>query len=266
MEITLEDLLTSKQYRNNSGITFPSLPDIVNPWLDKVNDKVDHYEISVLTPSEVAVDIQNNEETEYRLYRRFLIEGVLKNEYAFDSEIPNENVDKYSTVVAMLGYFDTLKPGIKVYTGYLRSACLNLCVFKPTMLMKVDFASSNFDSIYNFSETCVQEAQAKQLEFKRKMQEFYSKRYADQELDAIIGRVAKKSIVSTGLTTAFTNMIRLLNSNANVKDIKNIYYNSEKTYTLFDIYNAYTATLSHKSDIMNRSDYALKAMGLFNEV
>jgi len=261
----LQTLFNSKQYRKGNGVTFPSIEEVVTPWLNNIDEHIEEYDIRVEKVNEVAVDVDQETgfEQEHIVYKRFILEGLLKPEYQF--EILNN--DRHNLCIGMLGYFDTLKPSVKVYAGYMRHSCLNLSIFSPRKIITQEFSNENFDLIYEQSKRFIPELVTERREFEYRMEEMASVYYSGDDLALLLGRLGIEVIKKGNLTTAYTNMIKMLVSNRDISnDIKNTYYKQDRRYNKFDIYNAFTNTISSKKDSVNRAEHSYAAFKLFENV
>lgn len=264
MTITLDELLKGKAYKRGNSL-YPETAEIVEPYLEYVQDYIDDYRIQVTKPTDLAVDITENndaeEVTEYNLYSRVLVEGMLKPEY----QLTIGDNDRYQKTISFLYALDTQNPIAKVYSGYLRQVCMNLSVFNPSAIVTKHFNDADFNNIYNNIPIFINRIEGEKKEYEDALNFMGNTEYTMQEIPVVLGTLAKNCIAKiSGMSTAYNNMVKMLYSNQDVNGVKNIYYNREGKYTPYDLYQALTATISHKTDMTKRADAVLKAYRLFS--
>lgn len=245
--ISLENLMRGEAFRRGN-FTCPSTREIVAPYFEVTEDVVEEYRINVWQSTETVIEKSSEEEIdiveERPVYTRVHIDGILKPEYQIDLD-----GDVHKNVISMLYAVDVQSPVAKVYTGYERSACLNLSVFNSRHILEKKFADVDFTNIYRV----IPEFISKTAEFKEEYIETFNllqnTRYVGNELFNVMGKLAFKVAKQPGMTTSFNNAVKFLQSNQDVNGIKNIYFNRDwqnSGYSAFDIYQCITATLSNK--------------------
>jgi len=266
LEITMDQLQNSHSLKRGQAVFQPA-KEIVKPFIDILAPHTDDYIIKAKAPNSQAIDVAvdeygiENVQQQYESYERINIEAVLKPDYQFDL---NGN-DRYQKVIGMIYALDLQTPIAKVYTGYKRSACLNMCIFGNGSITKRAFNDADFTHIYDvlptYLDTIVQERDF----YTTALREMTEVTYENEELNRLLG-VLSRRIVSkdnAGLVNNFVNMLRLIQRPDDVKNIENIYYNQAKRYTKYDIYQALTASVTRKTDMFSAPEMILKSHKLF---
>lgn len=174
--------------------------------------------------------------------------------------------DRYQKTISILYALDTQTPVVKVYSGYLRQVCMNLSIFNASGIVTKHFNDADFDNIYNNIPIFINRIEREKQEYMDALDFMGNTQYTMSEIPVVLGNLAKNCIAKIpGMSTSYSNMVRVLYSNHDVNGIKNIYYNREGVYTPYDLYQAFTATISHKTDITKRPDMVLKAYKLFSD-
>ena len=260
----LEDLYVGHGYRRGANM-YPDTKSLVEPFIEAVDDYVTGYAITAQMPNDVAVDVLEMDDREnveeYKVYSRVLVEGILKPEY----QLSIGHDDHYTKTIGFLYALDTQNPVVKCYSGWLRQACTNLCVFNPNGIVTKQFASSDFKGIYESPLRFVQDAELEVTRFRECTEELMTRTYEKESLNQLLGYLAIHCIAkNTGLGTAYSNLIKMLQSNREPSaGIKNIYYKPDGVYTKYDLYQALTGTLSQKADTIVRPDISYKAFKIF---
>lgn len=260
---SLEQLYEGEGYRRGQS-TFGSTQTLIQPWIEKVSPFADEYRINVQQPREVAVSEVNTEhEQEHKVYSRVLLEAILKPEFQL---VVDETHHK--KVFGLLYSLDINNPICKTYSGYEYQACLNLQVFNPQAITTKQFTDPDFSAIYNAPDEFVNRIDAEKEEFERAFTFLHSTSFSGPELNEVLGMLARKCVKSAGLTSPYTNMVKMLQSKSDVQGgkIQNIYYKDDLNYTPWTIYQALTATLCNRPDYSTRPDRVLKVYNLFSEM
>lgn len=242
-QVTLElpQLLEGRSFSRGST-TFPNASTIVNPFVEKVDEHVKEWRITAKMPSEIAVDV--NEEhgiekhTEYNIYPRVAVEGILNDEYQI-----NVGGENHIKTVGLIYGLDTRNPIAKVYTGYLRELCMNLSVFNPSNLQSVNFDDPHFERLYNYLPGFISEAEEDAANYENIYNELVNQQYEGEALQQLLGHLALKAY-ARGLTSAFTTMIGFIHSPKNKGKVANHYYKRSGEYSKWDLYNMLNAPLS----------------------
>lgn len=245
--ISIEELFKGEAFRRGN-FTCPTAEEITHQYFQNTENVVDNYRIKVWQSDEVLIEDKSTEEIdvfdERPVFLRVLIDGILKDDYQLDFE-----GDVHKKVISMLYAVDVQNPVAKIFTGYERSACLNLSVFNTKHIEVKKFADYDFNTIYNVIPTYIETVENTKIEYSEKINGLFNTRYANQQLFDIIGKLAFRTSKINGMTTAFNNMVKFLQSNQDVNGIKNIYFNQNwdtEGYSAYDLYQCLTGTLSNK--------------------
>ncbi len=245
--ISQEDLFRGEAFRRGSS-TYPTTREITESYFENTEAVVDEYRIKVWQSNDVIVEKQSEEEidilNERPVYTKVHIDGILKPQYQIDME-----GDVHNNVISMLYAVDVQNPIAKVYTGYERMACLNLSVFNPRHIVDRKFSDVDFNHIYRVIPEFIEKTEEYRNEYMNAFELLHNTRYVGNQLFDCIGRLAFRISKQPGMVTAFNNAVKFLQSNQEVNDIKNIYFNRDwqtTGYSAFDIYQTLTATLSNK--------------------
>jgi hypothetical protein len=245
--ISLDDLMLGESFKRGNA-TFPSAAEIVQPYLQNTEQYVQEYRIKAWTSSETAIETQTQSDIdtvrEHPIYTRVHIDGILHDEY----QISNDG-DVHKQVISMLYAIDIQSPIAKVYTGYERSACLNTSIFNPRHITSKRFADMDFDSIFDMIPRFAEDSISLKAEYETAIYELHNTMFAGENLFNAIGRIGIRTVKQPGLMTAYTNMLKFLQSNQDVNGIKNIYFKKDwdtNGYSAYDLYQAMTGTLSNK--------------------
>lgn len=264
MNVTLNELMQGKGYKRGASI-YPDTEAIVTPFMQAVEPFVSDWAISVQTPNDAAVDLIANGEMEeveeYKIYSRVLMEGILKPEY----QLTLGADDHYTKTIGFLYALDTQNPVAKCYSGWLRRACTNLAVFNPNGIVTKNFSASDFQGIYESPLQFIDQAGQEAIEFQEKAEGLMVDQFSGEGLKNLLGHLAIHCIAkNTGMGTAYANLVKMLSSNRDIGDVKNIYYRKEGAYSKYDLYQGLTGTLSLKSDIIAKPDAIYKAFKIFS--
>lgn len=269
LDITLEQLNNSHSLKRGQTIFQPAR-EIVNPFIAQLEPITKEWIIKGRTPTSQSLDVNvdeygiENVTNKYESYERLNIEAVLKDEY----QINFQGNDRYEKVIGFIYALDVQNPIAKVYTGYKRSACLNLTIFGSGNITKRHFNDADYETVYKVVPEYLERISQEKEAYTDILQDMVVHRLSQQELNNTLGVLSRRIVSNTysGLVNNFVNMLRLIQSPDNVKGIENIYYNSNKDYSKFDIYNALTASVSRKSELLYAPDLILKSHKLFETV
>jgi hypothetical protein len=245
--ITMEELFQGEAFRRGN-FTCPSSEEIVTPYFEKTRDIVDEYRIKVWQSTETVIESTSTAEideiVERPVFTRVHIDGILQDRYQIDLD-----GDIHNNVISMLYAVDVQNPIAKIYTGFERSACLNLSVFNPRHILEKKFADVDFNGIYEIIPNFIDNVEAYKIEYTNAFDALHNTRYIGEQLFDAMGRLAFKCVSKPGMLTAFNNSVRFLQSNQDVNGVKNLYFNRnwrEEGYSAFDIHQCMTATLSNR--------------------
>ena len=249
--ITLAELLKGKStiIRNKEYFATKSY---VEPFIDRMSKITNDFRIQTKLPEQMTM----TKDMEDTTYNRVLIQAVLP---------PEHTIDAHDEVIGFLYGIDVKKPVVKIYRGYLNSACTNLCVFNPKWLNVQELIPGepiNFNPIKELMEYqndfAVMNQKLKDTYLDRNMRKQYLGEWVDYSLresqDYGFGKV--KIAVSTPIDA-----------------YKELFINADSEYyipegvdpTLFDIYNSFTQLITDdKKDLMNKFEKTMIINRLLN--
>ena len=124
MELTVEQLLQGKATKIKEKEFFTTKA-YVEPFFDRMSKYTEEFIINVKPADQISLTPSGEVNFDDIVYNRVWVQAVLPDEYAYEN---------HKRVMSMLYALDTRKPVVKMYTGALNMACLNLCVFNPDAL------------------------------------------------------------------------------------------------------------------------------------
>lgn len=247
MELTLQELYKGKATRIKNNEYF-STEAYVEPFLERVSKFTDNFIIQARPADQISLNRDGNVDFEDIIYNRINIEAVLPDEYAFEG---------HKQVLGFVYALDTRKPVAKMYTGAIRSACLNLCVFNPSAL-SVQQLEPERALDYTFLKHCMSMTE----DIGVKLQKLSSLEYSREDCFTQLGKWVDGCIINKFCTEFGT--VKLAESTP-IEAYKNLFYNDKSDYytkddivTGFDIYNAFTDLIcntgkgTNKAELVNR--------------
>ena len=124
MELTVEQLLQGKATKIKEKEFFTTKA-YVEPFFERMSKYTEEFIINVKPADQISLTPSGEVNFDDIVYNRVWVQAVLPDEYAYEN---------HKRVMSMLYALDTRKPVVKMYTGALNMACLNLCVFNPDAL------------------------------------------------------------------------------------------------------------------------------------
>ena len=124
MELTVDQLLQGKATKIKEKEFFTTKA-YVEPFFDRMSKYTEEFIINVKPADQISLTPSGEVNFDDIVYNRVWIQAVLPDEYAYEN---------HKRVMSMIYALDTRKPVVKMYTGALNMACLNLCVFNPDAL------------------------------------------------------------------------------------------------------------------------------------
>lgn len=243
MNLTLQDLLKGKATRIKEKEYF-STEAYVTPFLERASKYTDNFIVQVKPANQISLTPNGEINTDDIIYNRVNIEAVLPEEYAFEG---------HTQVLGFVYALDTRKPIVKLYTGALRSACLNLTVFDPQAL-QVTALEPETAINYSFLNHCMEMTNIITDRLNRLSNMVFTKEECFTEL----GRWVDNCI--TNKFTSEFGTVKLAESTP-IEAYKNLFYNNkseyytkENTITGFDVYQSFTDLICNgkNADLVNR--------------
>lgn len=264
MNLTIDSLEKAHRYKRGQTV-FPAPMEILGKFFKETESHTNEYIIQGTSPPDVAVDVVGNGSgdnvEEYQIYPRVNVEAVLHDKYQIDN-----SGDRYKKVIGVVYALDLQNPVIKLYSGYQRSACLNLCVFNPSNIIKkyfndVDYGPNFFSNVPEYLNGISDEKK----EYQEKIDVLINNKHSGEDLFNRLGHLAKKCIFEqAGMATSFNNLVKFISSSQAVSGIDNIYFKQDGLYSDYDLYQGLTATISAKTEMTKRPDLIYKSFEFFN--
>ena len=225
--MNLKELFDSKRFIKN-GVQFGTPSEYLNPFVDIVNAKFPDISIRV---SDRVENAEDSGEVNVSFAR-----GLI--------EMKGLEIEGVRQIIGMVYALDVQKPIYKIYAGTEVSACLNLQVFRPDELF-TGFILDDMQKGYNFARQVTQN-------YEKIFEEYMTIQKALQnnvvKTEDMLGKLLNFAIDNryVGITTVTNAAIAL-------KDSKSSYYAPEGECSMYNIFNACTEHLSHKSDISDKA-------------
>ena len=234
------------------GKEYLSAEAYVTPFLERMQKYTNEFIIQVKTPNQTSI----TEGDEDIVYNRVNIEAVLPHEYAYEG---------HQQVVGFIYALDTRKPVVKEYTGAIRRACLNLCVFNPSAL-SVQALDPEQPIDYKFLDNCMSMTETIGATLKRYSELTFTKEECLDRLgywidncitDSVSYKFGKVKLAESTPVEAYKNLF--------IND-KSDYFTDKDFVTGFDIYNSFTDLVCNgkTKDIVNRFEKCLLVSNVLN--
>lgn len=154
-----------------------------------------------------------------------------------------------SYTVGMIYAFDTNKPIIKLYSGALVKACLNLCIFQAESILKFDYLNNPSGAVESF-KIAAAAIQEKAQEAKRiidNLKEIHFTYEIIKKVNAeLLHRITGEKAISG--STAILNGIKLQ------EDEKSRYFAKVNGLTAWDYFNSLTEYISDKASPLDQPE------------
>lgn len=246
--------------RGNATVNYPGAQEIFSPFFEAVAayGQVQETRIEVAREPEVLL---GQDEQQLRAYKRGLVELILPEEFHHNFN-PNE---QYRTSVTLMYAFDTKRPIIKAFTGFERRSCLNLCVFKPHDIFETDLFSDNWRVVYE-QITQMIDGHGQRVQTLRSAYDTMLREVSGNDLNELIGRIARKAAGETGQISRVNQMLQLIDSPSDYNGVRNEYYNADGVHTGYNLFQAMIATKAEdvKLKTVNRPEQLLTAYEFFS--
>ena len=247
MELNVEQLLQGKATKIKDK-EFYTTKAYVEPFLDRMSKYTDEFIINVKPADQISLTPSGEVNFEDIVYNRVWIQAVLPDEYAYDN---------HKRVMSMLYAFDTRKPVVKMYTGALNMACLNLCVFNSDAL---NVAELEPQSAINFSPVNLLMGMTDTI--KVTLEKLSKKTYLRNDMFEELGMWIDRCITvkfNSGFGT-----VKIAES-APIDVYKDLFYDDKSDYYVqgeevdgFTVYNAFTDLITQdKKDLVNKFEKTL---------
>ena len=247
MELTVEQLLQGKATKIKEKEFFTTKA-YVEPFFDRMSKYTEEFIINVKPADQISLTPSGEVNFDDIVYNRVWIQAVLPDEYAYEN---------HKRVMSMLYALDTRKPVVKIYTGALNMACLNLCVFNPDALNVAELEPitainySPINLLMGMNDTI-----KSTLEKLDKM--IFNRNEIYEDLGLWIDRCITSKFNSGFGTVKITE-------SAPINVYKDLFYNEDSNYYTkgeevdgFTVYNAFTDLITQdKKDLVNKFEKTL---------
>ena len=247
MELTIEQLLQGKATKIKEKEFFTTKA-YVEPFFERMSKYTEEFIINVKPADQISLTPSGEVNFDDIVYNRVWVQAVLPDEYAYEN---------HKRVMSMLYALDTRKPVVKMYTGALNMACLNLCVFNPDALNVAELEPitainySPINLLMGMNDTI-----KSTLEKLDKM--IFNRNEIYEDLGLWIDRCITSKF-NSGFGT-----VKIAES-APVNVYKDLFYNEDSNYYTqgeevdgFTVYNAFTDLITQdKKDLVNKFEKTL---------
>ena len=247
MELTVEQLLQGKATKIKEKEFFTTKA-YVEPFFDRMSKYTEEFIINVKPADQISVTSSGEVNFDDIVYNRVWIQAVLPDEYAYEN---------HKRVMSMLYALDTRKPVVKIYTGALNMACLNLCVFNPDALNVAELEPT---TAINYSPINLLMGMSDTI--KSTLEQLDRMTFNRNEIYEDLGLWIDRCITSK-FNSGF-GTVKIAES-APVNVYKDLFYNEDSNYYTkgeevdgFTIYNAFTDLITQdKKDLVNKFEKTL---------
>ena len=242
MELTVEQLLQGKATKIKEREFFTTKA-YVEPFFDRMSKYTEEFIINVKPADQISLTPNGEVNFDDIVYNRVWIQAVLPDEYAYEN---------HKKVISMLYALDTRKPVVKMYTGALNMACLNLCVFNPDALNVAELEPT---TAINYSP--INLLMGMNDTIKSTLEKLDKMTFNRNEIYEDLGLWIDRCITSK-FNSGF-GTVKIAES-APVNVYKDLFYNEDSNYYTqgeevdgFTVYNAFTDLITQdKKDLVNK--------------
>lgn len=247
MELTVEQLLQGKATKIKEKEFFTTKA-YVEPFFDRMSKYTEEFIINVKPADQISLTPSGEVNFDDIVYNRVWIQAVLPDEYAYEN---------HKRVMSMIYALDTRKPVVKMYTGALNMACLNLCVFNPDALNVAELEPT---TAINFSPVNLLMGMTDTIKITlEKMSKMtFNRNNIYEELGLWVDRCITSKF-NSGFGT-----VKIAES-APINVYKSLFYEEDSNYYVqgdevdgFTVYNAFTDLITQdKKDLVNKFEKTL---------
>ena len=247
MELTIEQLLQGKATKIKEKEFFTTKA-YVEPFFDRMSKYNEEFIINVKPSDQISVTSRGEVNFDDIVYNRVWIQAVLPDEYAYEN---------HKRVMSMLYALDTRKPVVKIYTGALNMACLNLCVFSPDALNVAELEPT---TAINYSP--INLLMGMNDTIKSTLEKLDKMTFNRNEIYEDLGLWIDRCITSK-FNSGFGTV--KITESAPINVYKDLFYNEDSNYYTkgeevdgFTVYNAFTDLITQdKKDLVNKFEKTL---------
>ena len=247
MELTVEQLLQGKATKIKEKEFFTTKA-YVEPFFDRMSKYTEEFIINVKPADQISLTPNGEVNFDDIVYNRVWIQAVLPDEYAYEN---------HKKVISMLYALDTRKPVVKIYTGALNMACLNLCVFSPDALNVAELEPT---TAINYSP--INLLMGMNDTIKSTLEKLDKMTFNRNEIYEDLGLWIDRCITSK-FNSGFGTV--KITESAPINVYKDLFYNEDSNYYTkgeevdgFTVYNAFTDLITQdKKDLVNKFEKTL---------
>ena len=247
MELTVEQLLQGKATKIKEKEFFTTKA-YVEPFFDRMSKYTEEFIINVKPADQISLTPSGEVNFDDIVYNRVWVQAVLPDEYAYEN---------HKRVMSMSYALDTRKPVVKMYTGALNMACLNLCVFNPDALNVAELEPT---TAINYSP--INLLMGMNDTIKSTLEKLDKVIFNRNEIYEDLGLWIDRCITSK-FNSGF-GTVKIAES-APVNVYKDLFYNEDSNYYTqgeevdgFTVYNAFTDLITQdKKDLVNKFEKTL---------
>lgn len=247
MELTIEQLLQGKATKIKEKEFFTTKA-YIEPFFDRMSKYTKEFIINVKPADQISLTPSGEVNFDDIVYNRVWVQAVLPDEYAYEN---------HKRVMSMLYALDTRKPVVKIYTGALNMACLNLCVFNPEALNVAELEPT---TAINYSPINLLMGMSDTI--KVTLEKLDKMTFNRNEIYEDLGLWIDRCITSK-FNSGF-GTVKIAES-APVNVYKDLFYNEDSNYYTqgeevdgFTVYNAFTDLITQdKKDLVNKFEKTL---------
>ena len=247
MELTVEQLLQGKATKIKEKEFFTTKA-YVEPFFDRMSKYTEEFIINVKPADQISLTPNGEVNFDDIVYNRVWVQAVLPDEYAYEN---------HKRVMSMLYALDTRKPVVKMYTGALNMACLNLCVFNPDALNVAEL-----EPITAINYSPINLLMGMNDTIKSTLEKLDKMTFNRNEIYEDLGLWIDRCITSK-FNSGF-GTVKIAES-APVNVYKDLFYNEDSNYYTqgeevdgFTVYNAFTDLITQdKKDLVNKFEKTL---------
>ena len=247
MELTVEQLLQGKATKIKEKEFFTTKA-YVEPFFDRMSKYTEEFIINVKPADQISLTPSGEVNFDDIVYNRVWIQAVLPDEYAYEN---------HKRVMSMLYALDTRKPVVKIYTGALNMACLNLCVFNPDALNVAEL-----EPITAINYSPINLLMGMNDTIKSTLEKLDKMTFNRNEIYEDLGLWIDRCITSK-FNSGFGTV--KITESAPINVYKDLFYNEDSNYYTkgeevdgFTVYNAFTDLITQdKKDLVNKFEKTL---------
>lgn len=247
MEITINELMAGKATKIKDKEYFCT-EAYVTPFMERMSKFTDNFIIQAKTADQISLTPNGGINMDDVIYNRVNIEAILPDEYAFEG---------HKQVIGFVYALDTRKPVVKLYTGAIRSACLNLAVFNPSAL-SVQGLEPESAINYSFLKQCMAMTEDINIHLKKLSDMEFTRNECFTQLGKWVDNCITKKFVTDFGAVKLAESLPIEAYKSLFYEEKSPYYTQEDVVNGFDVYNAFTDLIcnkgksSGKNELINR--------------